>query len=122
VPEYNEPLEAQIINGQKMTSKFYAGMMSDDSINRPYENYKKGYADISSEISSIRFQVSSTKNAGLVLASIDTLSNKWLQYQKEHKDASRLTDSEIKIYMMYMDGFWKPLLVDMRALKMVRKK
>ena len=46
VPEYNEPLEAQIINGQKMTSKFYAGMMSDDSINRPYENYKKGYADI----------------------------------------------------------------------------
>jgi|GEM_PF-1453292 len=126
VPTYNETLETQIINGQKMTSKFYSQMLLDQVTNRTYDNYKKGYVEISTEINSIRFQVNATKNASLILASIDSLGNKWEQYQERHRardsNHTPTSDDIIKTNTNLIDGFWKPLLIDMRALKMVRKK
>jgi hypothetical protein len=126
VPAYNESLEAQIVSGQKMTTKFYSEMMNDEVSHRTYNNYKKGYADITTEISSIRFQVSAMQNNQLVLASVDSLQSKWQQYQDRHKRRDSLhketNDDMIPILSAGMEGFWTPLMVDMRALKMVRKK
>jgi SRSO17 transposase len=121
VPAYNENLDNQIVNAQKMTVKFYSDMMNDDVNNRVFDKYKQGYSNIATEINSIKFQLSATKNAGVIDSSVIILKNKWQQYQDEQKKKNILNDEEIETYMDYMNGFWKPVLVELRALKMVKQ-
>lgn len=121
VPAYNENLENQVINAQKMTSKFYSDMMNDSANNRIFDKYQQGYSSIAVEINSIKFQLDATKKAEDLDSSVTILKNKWQQYQNEHKSYNTLSDGMIKAYSQNIDGFWKPLLIEIKALKMVKK-
>lgn len=120
-PDYNEALEKQIIETQKLNEKIYTTILSESIEKRVFTTYEKQYLETESEINSIYFQIKNSKKNTDLLVNINKLKEGFNEYKEEHKSKKTLTDGEIKVYIKYIDGFYTPLLLSEKALKNIKK-
>ncbi|HLO80932.1 MAG TPA: hypothetical protein VK166_08240 [Chitinophagaceae bacterium] len=117
VPDYNAKLEDQITKTAKANDKLYIDMLDDGPDKRTYGHYKEKYNDIEADINSIYLFNEARSNNNDLLVITSNLKNAFQEAKKYHKDNDKLSDGEIKAYQATMAGFWKPLYLAERGLK-----
>jgi hypothetical protein len=117
VPDYNARLEEQITKTAKANDKLYIDMLDDGPDKRAYEHYKEKYNDIEADINSIYLLNEARNNNNNLLVITGNLKSAFQEAKKYHKDNRTLSDGEIKAYQATMAGFWKPLYLAERGLK-----
>jgi hypothetical protein len=117
VPDYNARLEEQITKTAKANDKLYIDMLDDGPDKRAYEHYKEKYNDIEADINSIFLFNEARNNNNNLLVITGNLKTAFQEAKKYHKDNKTLSDGEIKAYQSTMAGFWKPLYLAERGLK-----
>jgi hypothetical protein len=117
VPDYNARLEDQITKTAKANDKLYIDMLDDGPDKRAYEHYKEKYNDIEADINSIFLFNEARNNNNNLLVITGNLKTAFQEAKKYHKDNKTLSDGEIKAYQATMAGFWKPLYLAERGLK-----
>lgn len=120
VPEYSEAIERQIIETQKMNVKLYLTLLAKPVQQRTYESCESEYVNIESNINSLAFQLSIREKNKNFVVMIDKLKDNFSQYKKEHQEKITLNDGEIKIYMLYINDFYTPLLLSEKALLTIK--
>ncbi|WP_348823024.1 hypothetical protein [Flavobacterium aestuarii] len=120
VPDYSEAIENQIIESQKQNEKLYVNLLELPQEKRTYASVTNEYLEIESNINSILFQYQSREKNEDFVKMAKLLKDNFMQYKKEHKDKKTLSDSEISLYIAYINGFWQPLLTAERALKNIK--
>jgi hypothetical protein len=120
VPEYNAQLEDQIANAAKANDKLYLDMLDQPLASRTYANYAAKYNEIEAEINSIQLKNEARKNNGDFLVINKNLREEFAKYRKEHKDDGTLTDGKIKVFRLQIAGFWRPLYMAERGLKIAQ--
>lgn len=117
VPDYNAKLEEQITKTARANDKLYIDMLDDGPDKRGYDRFKEKYSDIEADINSISlYNEARNKNDDLV-AITKNLKEAFLEAKQYHKEKNTLTNGEIKAYQATMAGFWKPLYLAERGLK-----
>jgi hypothetical protein len=117
VPDYNAKLEEQITKTAKANDRLYIDMLDDGPDKRNYEHYKEKYNDIEADINSIYLFNEARNNNNDLLVITGNLKSAFQEAKKYHKDNKTLSDGEIKAYQATMAGFWKPLYLAERGLK-----
>ncbi|PKB15422.1 hypothetical protein [Flavobacterium sp. 5] len=120
VPDYSDAIENKIIETQKQNEKLYLELLVLPQDQRTYENTSKEYLEVESNINSILFQYQSRERNEDFVKMAKLLKDNFIQYKNEHKDKNTLSDSEISLYIAYINGFWQPLLTAERALKNIK--
>lgn len=120
VPDYSEAIENQIIESQKQNEKLYVNLLELPQEKRTYASVTNEYLEIESNINSILFQYQSREKNEDFVKMAKLLKDNFMQYKKEHKNKKTLSDSEISLYIAYINGFWQPLLTAERALKNIK--
>jgi hypothetical protein len=117
VPDYNARLEDQITKTAKANDKLYIDMLDDGPDKRTYDQYKAKYNDIEADINSIYLLNEARNNNNNLLVITNNLKQAFQEAKKYHKDNKTLSDGEIKAYQSTIAGFWKPLYLAERGLK-----
>ena len=114
VTDYDETLATSIQEIAKHTDAFYLNMLettNKDDNTRNYQNFAEGYAEIEAEINNIKLRnevkslnENSIKICGIVL-------EMWIDYKKEHKDGTTISDGIIKLNKSYMQDAFKAMLI-----------
>lgn len=117
VPDYNAKLEDQITKTAKANDKLYIDMLDDLPDKRTYERYKEKYNDIEADINSIYLFNEARNNNNDLLVITNNLKEAFQEAKKYHKDNNTLSNGEIKAYQATLAGFWKPLYLAERGLK-----
>lgn len=120
VPDYSETIENQIIASQKQNEKLYISLLELPQDKRTYTSVSQEYLEIESNINSIFFQYQAREKNEDFVKMAKLLKDNFMQYKKEHQDKKTLSDSEINLYIAYINGFWQPLLTAERALKNIK--
>jgi len=120
VPDYSEAIETQIIETQKQNEKLYLELLEQPENKRTYTSFSKEYLEVESNINSILFQYQTREKNEDFVKMAKLLKDNFNQYKKEHKDKKTLSDSEISLYIAYINGFWQPLLTAEKALKNIK--
>jgi hypothetical protein len=120
VPEYNAQLEDQITNAAKATDKLYIDMLDTPQKSRIYQTFQDRYSDIEAEINSIQLKNEGRPKNGDFLAIIKNLKDAFAEAKKYHKDHTTLSDGEAIAYRATLSGFWKPLYLSEKALKLAK--
>jgi hypothetical protein len=120
VPDYSEAIESQIIETQKQNEKLYIELLDLPEEKRTYVSVSKEYLEVESNINSILFQYQTREKKDDFVKMGKNLKDNFMQYKKEHKDKKTLNDSEINLYIVYINGFWQPLLTAEKALKNIK--
>lgn len=117
VPDYSPKLEDQITKTAKANDKLYIDMLDDLPDKRTYERYKEKYNDIEADINSISLFNEARNNNSDLLAITNNLKEAFQEAKKYHKENNTLSNGEIKSYQATLAGFWKPLYLAERGLK-----
>ncbi len=118
VPEYSAELENQIAATAKANDRLYIDLLDAPPSERRYQDVHSRYNDIEAEINSIELQNQARIKNQDFLAIIKNLREAFTEAKKYHKDRETLSNGEILAYKSTMAGFWKPLYVSEKALKM----
>ena len=121
VPDYSEAIENQIIETQKQNEKLYLELLEKSPDKRTYTSTSQEYLALESNINSILFQYQSREKNEDFVKMAKLLKDNFIQYKKEHKEKNTLSDSEITLYIAYINGFWQPLLTAEKALKNIKE-
>jgi hypothetical protein len=119
-PDYSEVIENQIIETQKQNEKLYLELLELPQNERTYSSGNQKYLEIESSINSILFQYKSREKSEDFVKMTNILKDNFIQYKKEHKEKETLSDSEISLYIAYINGFWQPILTAEKALKNIK--
>jgi predicted double-glycine peptidase len=117
VPDYSAKLEDQITKTAKANDKLYIDMLDDGPDKRTYDQYKEKYNDIEADINSIYLLNEARNDNNNLLVITNTLKPAFQEAKQYHKDNKTLSDGEIKAYKSTLAGFWKPLYLAERGLK-----
>ena len=117
VPDYNAKLEDQITKTAKANDKLYIDMLDDLPDKRTYDRYKEKYNDIEADINSIYLFNEARNNNNDLLVITNNLKEAFQEAKKYHKENNTLSNGEIKSYQATLAGFWKPLYLAERGLK-----
>ena len=120
VPEYNQDLDKQIINTEKLNDQLYLELLALPQDQRTYDSCKKKYLEIELQINSIMFQNKSRKQNTDMIAILQTLKKKFLEYEEEHKKGKVLSDGMLQAYEADIMAAWQPLLTAEQALKKIK--
>lgn len=120
VPEYNEAIENQLIENQKQNEKIYTDLLAKTESDRTFESCEKQYLEIESNINSILFQYQAAEKSENFIAMAQLLKDNFKQYKQEHKIKKTLTDGDIEGYVIYINGFWQPILKAQKAIKNIK--
>lgn len=120
LPDYSETIEKQIIETQKQNEKLYLKLAELPEKERFYTSFAKEYLEVESSINSILFQYQSREKNENFVQMTKLLKANFIQYKKEHKDKKTLNDSEIILYIVYINGFWQPILTSEKTLKNIK--
>ena len=89
---------------------------------RSYERYKEKYNDIEADINAISLvNESRNRNADLMVIT-KNLREAFREAKQYHKEQNTLNNGEIKAYQATMAGFWKPLYLAERGLRINNNK
>jgi hypothetical protein len=121
VPDYNAKLEDQIAKTAKANDKLYIDMLDAAPNKRDYDQYKEKYNDIEADINAIQLANEARNNNASFLVINKNLKDAFQEAKKYHKDKQVLSDGEIKSYQATLAGFWKPLFLAERGLKINSK-
>ena len=116
VPAYSEALEAQIINASKMTNMLYLEIMDAPDEKKNYALYADKYLQIETEINSILLQNEARSNSEDIVASVQKLRDAFVKAKEDHKKRNTLSNAELLVYNEQSKAFWKPVLIEERAL------
>jgi hypothetical protein len=117
VPDYNAKIEDQIAKTARANDRLYLALLDALPNKRDYELYKEKYSDIESDINSIQMANEARNNNADLLVIGKNLKDAFQEARRYHKERDNLTDGEIKAYQATMAGFWKPLYLAERGLK-----
>jgi hypothetical protein len=117
VPDYSAKLEDQITKTAKANDKLYIDMLDDGPDKRTYDQYKEKYNDIEADINSIYLLNEARNDNNNLLVITNNLKQAFQEAKQYHKDNKTLSDGEIKAYKSTLAGFWKPLYLAERGLK-----
>jgi hypothetical protein len=117
VPDYNAKIEDQIAKTARANDRLYLTLLDALPNKRDYELYKEKYSDIESDINSIQMANEARNNNADLLVIGKNLKDAFQEARRYHKERDNLTDGEIKAYQATMAGFWKPLYLAERGLK-----
>jgi hypothetical protein len=120
VPDYSEAIENQIIETQKQNERLYIELLEQPEEKRTYVSVSKEYLEVESNINSILFQYQVREKKEDFVKMGQLLKVNFMQFKKEHKDKKTLNDGEINLYIVYINGFWQPLLTAEKALKNIK--
>lgn len=116
VPQYSAELEAQIINGAKITDRLYLEMIDAADDKKNYSLYSDKYLDIETEINSILFKNEARDKAKDIVASVKILRDHFVKYKQDHKTRNTLSNPELILYNEDLRAMWAPVLVEEKAL------
>jgi hypothetical protein len=122
VPDYNAKLEDQITKTARANDKLYIDMLDDLPDKRTYERYKEKYNDIEADINSIYLFNEARNNNTNLLVITNNLKEAFQEAKKYHKENNTLSNGEAKAYQATLAGFWKPLYLAERGLKINAQK
>lgn len=118
VPQYNAQLEEQISQTAKATDRLYIDLLDASTEERKYTLIQSRYNDIESEINSIELKNQGRDKNADFLVIIKNLKEAFQEAKKYHKVHDTLSNGEILSYQATLAGFWKPLYIAEKALKM----
>jgi hypothetical protein len=121
VPDYNAKLEDQITKSAKANDKLYIDMLDAAPGKRDYDLYKEKYNDIEADINAIQLANEARNNNASFIVINKNLKAAFQEAKKYHKENKTLSDGEIKSYQATLAGFWKPLFLAERGLKINSK-
>lgn len=121
VPDYNAKLEDQITKTARANDKLYIDLLDEAPDKRDYNRYKEKYNDIESDINAIQLANEARNNNSSMLIICKNLKDAFQEAKKYHKEKNTLSDGEIKSYQATLAGFWKPMLIAERGLKINSK-
>ena len=117
VPEYSAELEDQITNTAKATDRLYIDILDAPANDRDYRALQGRYNDIEAEINSIELKNQGRIKNGDFIEIIKNLKGAFLEAKNYHKEHKTLSNGEAISYRATLAGFWKPLYLAERALR-----
>ncbi len=117
VPPYDPALEQQILQTSKASDMLYLTMIDADSQHKYYEEFSQQYLLIEADINAILLSNETRPKADEMAASVKLLRNFFVKAKEDHKKRGVLNDAELMIYNEQLKGFWKPVLMQERALR-----
>jgi hypothetical protein len=121
VPEYSAELEDQIVSTAKATDRLYIDMLDVPVNDRDYKIVQDKYNDIEAEINSIEIKNQGRIKNGDFLVIIKNLKEAFLEAKQYHKEHKTLSNGEAISYRATLAGFWKPLYLAEKALRVNSK-
>jgi len=107
VPAYNPDVVAKVEQASKATDHLYDSIM--DSPDKSFYSFSNSYASIHSQIDDILILDSSRESSKIILIIGNDLKKRFVKYEKYHKDAGTLNNSQLRTYKDYMHALWESL-------------